>query len=186
MVHQSKGTLSGRSWAIPANLAVAHTLLGAEFALRRHLPSLEDPLRTPWTLALLLPTSLACAPRWAAAPHVPNPVLLGPVDRVGGHHAAGGVVVGVVDDEVNAFVSASTSEHREGRYIVRETVSHQRLDGSYKWSPAILEATQGARNVDLRVSGLDVGCYVFLTPGSGMMEKWVRLRGEAVRPSNTP
>jgi hypothetical protein len=140
----------------------------------------------PVALALLLPTSLACAPRWAAAPHVPNPVRLGPVDRVGGHHAAGGVIVGAVDDEVNEFASASTSEHREGPYVVRETVSYHHFDGSSKWSPAILEATQGARNVDVRVHGLDVGCYVLLTFGSGMMEKWVRLRGEAVRPSSTP
>jgi hypothetical protein len=136
--------------------------------------------------ALIFSVALGCEPRWAAAPRVPNPVLLGPVDRVGGHRMAGGSVVGSVDDEVKAFSSSSTTEHREGNYIVRETVYQRHFDGTTKWSPAILRATGGAKDVDVRVEGVEVGSYVFFTAWSGVLEKWVRLRGDAIRPSSTP
>jgi hypothetical protein len=152
------------------------------------LPRMFPPMATiARALPALIPlVALGCQPRWAGAPRVPNPVQLGPVDRIGGHRAAGGSAVGAVDDEVSAFVSASTSQQRQGNYIVRTTVVSANFDGSAKWSPAILKATSGDKDVDVRVKGVEAGSYVFFTPTLLMMEKWIRLRGDAVRPSSRP
>jgi hypothetical protein len=135
-------------------------------------------------LALVALAMPGCEPHWAGATRVPNPVLLGPVDRIGGHRAEPASPIGAVDDEISAFVATSTTEHREGDYIVRETRTYSSFDGSAKWSSAILKVTGGNKAVDVRVEGVDVGSYVFLTPGSGMSDKWIRLRGDAVRPSS--
>jgi hypothetical protein len=100
--------------------------------------------------------------------------------------AKDGVVVGEVDEEVDAFVSASTTEHRVGNYVVRETTVYASRDGSAKLSPAILRATGGQKDVDVHVGDLEAGSYVFIMGGAGMMDRWVRVQGDAVRTSRTP
>jgi hypothetical protein len=82
----------------------------------------DKPNASARCLAFLLPALFACQPTWAEAPRVHNPVLLGPIDRVGSHRASGGSLLVAIDDEVNASASSPTMT---GNYVVRETESRR-------------------------------------------------------------
>jgi hypothetical protein len=123
-----------------------------------------------------------CAPATLQASHVPNPVLLGPVDRVGGHSAAetATTTLGRVDAEVNDFVSVDTDQKRFGNTVVvtqKTTASHS---GSGVLTNAVLLGTEGRADRDVRVDDVPMGAWAMIAGGSAMAERWVGLRGRVV------
>ena len=116
----------------------------------------------------------------ASCSNVPNPVLLGPVDRVKGHTAQANAQK-VAEVDVDVVQSITTSQHDEGDYTV--TTTHESREGSNKASFAVLEATQGAKDVDVRLDGVHAGAWVFIPIAAVKNKFWVGVDGDAVRSS---
>ena len=133
-------------------------------------------------VALLLAAaacSTACAPATLEAAYVPNPVLLGPVDRVGGHRGEGKTLQ-PVNAEVNDFVSVSTSTNRVGNTTYTTTTTGIVHNGGGQVTSAVLAGTQGRAERDVRVDGLPAGAWAFVGGGSAMTNRWVGLEGRIV------
>ncbi len=148
------------------------TLLRNTMATARHT-------RVVATCALLA-AGTGCAYRQvdATCANVPNPVLLGPVDRVRGHHAPENAPkVAEVDEEVAEALT--TSSHQEGDYDVT-TTSHTR-EGANKISFAVVDATQGQKTEDVRVTDLHAGAWVFFPLAAVKNKFWVGVEGDAVK-----
>lgn len=131
----------------------------------------------------LLAVSLAlggCSPVTLDVPRVPNPVTLGPVDRIGGHRAGGEKAVATLDTEANDFVAASTTEKEVGNTVVRETRTTVASVGSPAVAKDILVRTEGRADRDVRADAVPVGSYVFIASGTGMRSRWVGIRGRVV------
>lgn len=123
-------------------------------------------------LAVSLSSLAGCAkPNWISAPNVPNPVLLGPVDRVGGHRTSGGRLVGKIDSEAFTEVSGH-ADH--GLYVRDSAVAANPISAS------VNAATKRRRNVDVRIDDLDAGGYVFFALGVTTADKWVDVDGRAI------
>ncbi|CAN5924177.1 hypothetical protein BH11MYX4_BH11MYX4_64560 [soil metagenome] len=130
-------------------------------------------------LLLSVAASAGCAPATLEAAYVPNPVLLGPVDRVGGHRGAGKTLQ-PVNAEVNDFVSVSTSTQQVGSttYTTRSTTIIQ--NGGGQVTAAVLDGTQGRPERDVRIDGVPAGAWTFFAGGSAMTNRWVGLEGRIV------
>jgi hypothetical protein len=114
----------------------------------------------------------------ASCRNVPNPVLLGPVDRIRGHAAEANVTkVGEVDADVEA--SITVSNHTVGN--VTYTSTRSMTEGANKASYAVMAATNGDPSTDVRLSGLTSGAYVFFPIASVQTSFWVGVHGEAVK-----
>ena len=128
----------------------------------------------------LAAVSLGCTHSTLEVSHVPNPVLIGPVDRVGGHRAVDAKTVAVLDEEVLDTVSASTKSERIGGMTLRTTeVSAKSTQGS-AISRSVLSKTEGRAERDVRVERLPVGAWAMILGGTGLAERWVGIRGQVV------
>ncbi|HEU4404547.1 MAG TPA: hypothetical protein VFS43_04565 [Polyangiaceae bacterium] len=139
--------------------------------------------RAPLPSLLFLFTLAACTPEpnWVGAPRVPTPVLLGPVDRVGGHRAdAGGKAVGQFGTSVDQTASYSRSETQVGTTVyVREERTASR-DGTGKLSVHLLRAAEGRGDRDAHVKSLDLSSFILITASYGFSELSVGVSGEIV------
>lgn len=132
-------------------------------------------------LALIALSSLTagCAAQenWIS-PQVKTPVLISRVDRIGGHRAADRVeTLADVDEEVPDFFTASTEKHGNVQ-VTRVSSSHS---SSILLTAAIERATAKRDDVDVHVDRLHAGSYAFVAGGSVVSQKWVGVRGRAVR-----
>lgn len=129
-------------------------------------------------LALLAPAA-GCSWRHVTATcsHVPNPVLLGPIDRVGGHRAAPGPAVGRVDAEV--VQDFTSSSHREGNLDVTTNTEHR--EGANKISFAVVSVTGGQVGQDVRLDDVHAGNYVFIPLAAVKNKSWAGVSGDAVK-----
>jgi hypothetical protein len=129
---------------------------------------------------LVLLTLAACKPEpnWVGAPRVPTPVLLGPVDRVGGHRAdEGAKAVGQFGTSVDQTASYSRSETKVGNTVyVRQEATFSR-DGTGKLSVQLLRAAEGRGDRDARVEGLDVSTFLINTTTYGFSKLSVDVSG---------
>lgn len=114
--------------------------------------------------------------RWkqvtATCANVPNPVLLGPVDRVHGHHAASAQATGHVDAEVAETIVSSSHDN--------VTSTARERDGANKVSFAVVSTTQGRKNEDVRLDGVRAGSWVFIPLAAVKNKFWVGVSGDAV------
>jgi hypothetical protein len=133
-----------------------------------------------WTLLLLgLPCiTLACSGKQAHAsfPVTDTPVLLGPVDRIGGGTALSTQTVGRYDNAASQM-EVHTENSRERTMKTRET-----LDG-YMDKKLFLEHQPGP-NHDLRVQELNVGAdssaWILLLMGVYNANAFVGVHGDVV------
>lgn len=143
--------------------------------------SKATPRRTAFVVSCaLLAAGTGCA--WkqveGTCSNVPNPVLLGPVDRVKGHQAqATAPKIGEVDEEVAEAIT--TSQHQEGDYDV--TTNSDVREGANKISFAVVEATQGQKTADVRMTDLYAGAWVFIPLAAVKSKFWVGVEGDAVK-----
>jgi hypothetical protein len=124
------------------------------------------------TAALLAVGPVACVPASIEAPRCPNPVLLGPIDRVGGHRAGREVSLGKVRGE--AFLTGGITS-REG---VRGALAVP-APGAVELSAKILETTGGRAERDVRVDRIVAGSNVVFF-GGVLANRWVSVKGHVV------
>jgi hypothetical protein len=128
-----------------------------------------------WFLVGVVAFAQGCAtPEWVSAPKSPNPVLLGPVDRIGGHRSEAAVAVGSIDVEVSQTASAETKNGQ----VVRSEASATDLGAV---SAAINEQAQFRSALDVRVQRIDAGGWVMMTGTYVSGAKWVRVQGAVAR-----
>jgi hypothetical protein len=134
------------------------------------------------TLVVFAAASAGCAPATLQASYVPNPVLLGPVDRVGGHRATDtrATAVGRVDSEVNDFVSVSTDQKQVGNTVVTTRTATALHTGAGDLTNAVLLGTQGRAERDVRIDTVPVGAWAVIAGGAALAERWVGLHGRVV------
>lgn len=116
------------------------------------------------------------------ASYVPNPVLLGPVDRVGGHRAteAETKALARVDTEVDDFVSVTTDQKQVGDTVVTTRTTTAFHSGSGVVTNAVMLGTEGRPERDVRVDAVPVGAWAVIVATGAMAERWVGLRGRVV------
>lgn len=140
----------------------------------------------PFTaFAALAIMSGGCAPAILQAGYVPNPVLLGPVDRIGGHR--GGRDVALQTFEIEADGPTSTS--KETRQVGGKPEVTRRIVGSMLGERAVTNAllgmTEGRSERDVRVDEVPAGAYAWVT-FNGVVplvitERWVDVSGRVVQ-----
>ena len=113
----------------------------------------------------------------------PNPVLLGPVDRIGGHRASPTKAVATAKLEVEDFASASSkTEHG----VTTRTTSAASI-GTEGVGLVLVEKTEGRRDRDVRVRKLPVGAWAWMLIGnaqsSAAANAWVGLEADVVEVS---
>lgn len=126
-------------------------------------------------LPFVLAAGLAgCHPSTLEAPLVPNPVLLGPVDRVGGHRADSGRTLRSIEGEASDRVSSS----KDAASGVRTTTAIH--EGSGSIATQILQATEGRSDRDVRIDAVPAGAYAMVSSGSFYASQWVGLKARVV------
>jgi hypothetical protein len=129
--------------------------------------------------------SVGCAPEsTVSAPRVPVPVLLGPVDRIGGHPGGSDA-----DDqpstqfsvEVEDFAGVSRDQKQTGNLVITRTTTTKLHDGAAKVSAAVLGVTDAQHDHDVHVRRLRAGAWVWITPdcASMMRDAWIDLDATA-------
>jgi hypothetical protein len=122
-----------------------------------------------------------CAPATLQAPYTPNPVLLGPVDRVGGHRTASEATLTRFEIEGDG----PTTTSKETRLVGGELQVTRRIVGSQGAERAVTNAvvgmTEGRSERDVRVDEIPAGSYVWVY-WSGVIpilhvDRWVDVSG---------
>jgi hypothetical protein len=126
-------------------------------------------------LLLLAGAAVGCVQSTLEAPAVPNPVLLGPVDRVGGHRAGQERAVGLIDGEASDDASSSTSAG-----VATAQAKHV---GSGAIMEQIVEATRGRPERDVRIDDIPAGAWARVTDGSTTLKQWVGIKARVVEVS---
>lgn len=130
----------------------------------------------PFTAVLAVFAAGCTAESLVSAPRVPIPVLLGPVDRVGGHRGEGEAVLSIGVD-VDDLVGFATSRNRDGNTVYVTQTAFVRHDSDGALSYRILDATDAKHDKDVRVRKVGTGAWVWMTPdmGSMMRHEWIEL-----------
>jgi hypothetical protein len=128
-----------------------------------------------FSVLALLCAGCANNPQWVSAPRSPNPVLLGPVDRIGGHLAEDAIAVAKVDVEIAQRASVSTNGKGN---ITKASMS---ADEGALVSDTINGMIGSRSALDVRLEGVDAGGYVMIVSGEGSASKWVRVRGHVAK-----
>jgi hypothetical protein len=124
--------------------------------------------------------SAGCTHATMEVSHVPNPVLLGPIDRVGGHRGTTAKMVNMVNEEVSDFVAASSSQKQTGNVVVTTTTTTALSFDASIVAHHLLDRTEGRADRDVRVDRLGVGAWSLVTFWSVMMNRWVSINGPVV------
>jgi hypothetical protein len=127
--------------------------------------------------ALFAAGAMACsAESQISAPRVPVPVLIGPVDRVGGHRGEGEGITSV-RVEVEDFLAVSTSREVIGNMVYETRTTERMHEGSGKLSHRILEATGAKHDKDVRIRTIGTGAWA----GSGKRDEWVEVEATVAK-----
>jgi hypothetical protein len=111
-----------------------------------------------------------------SAPRVPVPVLLGPVDRIGGGRDADAEST-PFSVEVEDFASARRDQKQVGNLVFTRTTSVKLHEGEAKVSALVLGLTDAQHDRDVHVHRVRAGAWVWITPdcASMMRESWIDL-----------
>jgi len=127
----------------------------------------------PLVLVMFAAGSTACGGAVMTAPKTAAPVLLGPVDRVGGHRAgpdaADAPTVGASTGDGFAILDA-------GPYIYMQRYN----TGSLPATNALLDATEARADRDVHVTSLKSGGWGFVAGGVAWQDN-ATLRGTVVK-----
>jgi hypothetical protein len=120
----------------------------------------------------------ACSPTTLDAAGATSPVLLGPIDRVGGHRAGAGQerTVQRIEGEVMDFASATT----ETKGNVQTTTSTSIRTDSSVLDIQISNATDGRPERDVRIDQVEAGAYALVGSGSAFAKQWVGMKARVV------
>lgn len=138
--------------------------------------------RLPFLAALVLAASgsWGCTHATLEVSRVPNPVLLGPIDRIGGHRAVEARVVASIDDEVSDHVVSRNKVVGSGDLKVSVNETTRTTTSSQSISSDILARTEGRGDRDVRVDRLPVGAWAFVTTQQSSGQRWVGIQGRIV------
>lgn len=137
---------------------------------------------TPWVALFSFAIGAAgCVPATLQAPYTPNPVLLGPVDRVGGHRAAPQATLTSFEIESDGPTTTSEETRLVGgkRQVTRRIVGSQGAERAV--TNAVVGMTEGRSERDVHVDEIPAGSYVFVY-SSGIIPivcvaRWVDVSG---------
>lgn len=126
--------------------------------------------------ALVAASVVGCTSTSVSAPRVPVPVLLGPVDRVGGHRGEGAVRDSISVEIEHSYASSSNRTQVGNTTYVTQTVSEFR-EGGGAFSTQILESTNAQHDADVRIEKIGTGAWLLLFVGASgggvAMDEWV-------------
>ena len=122
------------------------------------------------TVALLAAATAGCGAT-LQVPSCPNPVLLGPVDRVGGHRMEDAIEVTTVKGEAELAINIYASV--QGSSIRSDTFGKERLGLD------AVERTEGRVDRDVRVKRLPVGAWALHLAGFHSSQ-WAGVEGQIV------
>ena len=105
-------------------------------------------------------------------PLVPNPVMLGPVDRIGGHQATNAPVLQSIEGEVDDQVYYS-----QGSNIISFSRTSTK---SAAVARNVLVATHGRPDRDVRVQKLSVGAWGTVGAGTVWFDRWAGMEANVV------
>lgn len=132
-------------------------------------------------LLSLAAATTGCSQATLQASYVPNPVLLGPVDRVGGRPGATApTTLRRIETEVNDFASVETNQKKVGNTVIVTQKTTAYHAGSGVVTSELLVGTEGRAERDVRVDGIPLGAWAWIAGGTVMAERWVGLRGRVV------
>jgi hypothetical protein len=144
-------------------------------------PSSAGRARLGAVVFLLSLAACTSEPNWVGAPRVPTPVLLGPIDRVGGHRSdEGAKAVGHFGTSVDQTASYSRSETQVGNTVYVRTETTATRDGTGKLSVELVRASEGRGDRDAHVEGLDVASFLVNVTTYGFSELSVGVSGRVV------
>lgn len=128
-------------------------------------------------LAAALTALAGCGtPGSLEVPRCPNPVLLGPVDRIGGHRAAPATFVRRVEGAVEDRLPDATADG-DALATMR---GHRPSDDAKALTEKVLYATEGRGDRDVRVDGIEAGAYVYFHIPIGRVSRWTHLNAKVV------
>ncbi len=133
-------------------------------------------------IVLAVTASVGCGYTTLEASRVPNPVTLGPVDRVGGHRSSDGTetTVRTVSTKVRDYVSVSTDEKRYGNTVVVTQTTNVTKIGNGQVTSDLMDATEGRPQRDVRIDGVGVDGDIFIAYGLVIKDQNVGLKGRVV------
>lgn len=132
------------------------------------------------TVALCVTASCGCTYATLEVSHVPNPVLLGPVDRIGGHRAGDAKTVSSLDAEVSDFATATNKSTTVGNTVVTWQETKGVSVQAARVTKDVLGQTEGRADRDVRIERIPVGAWLFFAGGTAMADRWVGLHGQVV------
>ena len=140
---------------------------------------------TKYALLLVLAASAGCAPATLQAAYLPNPVLLGPVDRIGGHRASREATLHTFEIEADGPITRS----KETKEIGGEPQVTRRIVGTPLGQRAVTNAllgmTEGRSDRDVRVEKVAAGAYVQVIFNGVFVwiipSRWVDVSGRVVQ-----
>lgn len=131
-------------------------------------------------LAGLLVAASGCTAARLEVSHVPNPVLLGPVDRIGGHRAADTAALETFELDSDGPVVTNTEHKAVGPRVetTRRIVGGPR--GTHGFTNALLGMTEGRGERDVHVDGIPAGSFLMFVGTNVVIESWVDVGGRIV------
>lgn len=115
-------------------------------------------------LVLVLGMTGCARPGSLEVPRCPNPVLLGPIDRVGGHRATAANstnVTGRIRANVTDYVAKPSAEDEE----LSDLLGSRPSNAARALTVQVLNATGGRADRDVRVDSIEAGALVmFVIP----------------------
>lgn len=136
--------------------------------------------RTPLLGAALLIAATGCTSARLEVTHVPNPVLLGPVDRIGGHRAAATAALQTFELDADGPIVTNTEHKQVGKTVERTRRIVGGPGSTHAFTNALLEMTEGRAERDVHVDGIPAGAFVMVAGTSVLVATWVDVGGHVV------
>lgn len=127
-------------------------------------------------LAALAALAGCSTPGSLEVPRCPNPVLLGPVDRIGGHRAEPATFVRRVEGAVRDGLPRPTADED----AMAEVLGRRASDDAKALTEKVLYATEGRGDRDVRVDGIEAGAHVIFLIPIVAVSRWTRLNAKVV------
>jgi hypothetical protein len=128
-----------------------------------------------------------CAETTFEVPKTPNPVMLGPVDRIGGRVAdPGEKSLGLVLGKAEFVSVANTTTEKHGKVTVQKTEGYSSKVTAGPFIKSVLEKTDGQDERTVRLGKLMVMGYFLHIGGYAELKQQITAAGDVVAPPAAP
>ncbi len=143
--------------------------------------------RTILSAAVLATAGLllsGCAETTFEVPKTPNPVMLSPVDRIGGHVAdPTDKSVGYVMGQVQFLSVAKTSQQKQGSVTVQKTEGYDERLTVGPFLKSVLEKTDGQDERTVRIRKVMIAAYLFHIGGYAEIKHGITTTADVMTPA---